>query len=215
MLVSYKMIVVDIETSGVDYLHSGIWQIGAVDLSTKEEFFQESRIDEEDSVSSEALLVIGKTEKQLRDSIKQSQKKLLANFFQWYSKRKNKVFIAQNPQFDLVFLDIKAKKYGLKSPFGYRAFDIHTIGALRHMQINGNFLIEKELSGMRLSEIIQFCGLKDTRVIVEKGKIIQKGASHNALEDAYLEAECFSRLVFGKNFLSKYSGFPIPKELKK
>jgi DNA polymerase III epsilon subunit-like protein len=209
------MIVVDIETSGVDYVNSGIWQIGAVDLSTKEEFFQESRIDEEDSVSGEALLIIGKTEKQLRDSTKQSQKKLLANFFEWYSKRKNKVFIAQNPQFDLVFLDIKAKKYGLKHHFGYRALDLHTLGALKYMEKNGNFLIEKELSGINLSKIITFCGLKDKRIIIEKGKIIQEGESHNALEDAELEAECFSRLVFGKNLFSKYSVFPIPKELKK
>ncbi|MBU1160012.1 hypothetical protein KKD04_02430, partial [Patescibacteria group bacterium] len=154
---------VDIETSGVDYINSGIWQIGAIDILTKEEFFQESRIDEGDLVSKEALLIIGKTENQLRDLIKQSQKQLLINFFKWYSKRKNKIFIAQNPQFDLVFLDIKAKKYGLKSPFGYRAFDLHSIGALRYMQINGKFLVEKEISGMRLSRIIQFCGLNDPR----------------------------------------------------
>jgi DNA polymerase III epsilon subunit-like protein len=209
------MIVVDIETSGVDYVNSGIWQIGAVDLFTKEEFFQESKIDEEDLISGEALIIVGKTEKQLRDSAKQSQKQLLVNFFEWYSKRKNKIFIAQNPQFDLVFLDIKAKKYGLKSSFGYRALDLHSIGALRYMQLKGKFLVEKELSGMRLSEIIRFCGLEDPRIIMNKGKIIQKGKSHSALEDAELEAECFSRLVFGENFFSKYSNFPIPVELKK
>lgn len=209
------MIVVDIETSGLDYLNSGIWQIGAVDISTKEEFFEESKIDEEDLVSKEALIVIGKTEEQLRDLTKQSQKQLLINFFEWYSKRKSKIFIAQNPQFDLVFLEMKARKYGLKHSFGYRALDLHTLGALKYMEKNGDFLIEKGLSGINLSKIISFCGLKDSRIIINKGKVIQKGKSHNALEDAQLEAECFSRLIFGKNLFSKYSSFPIPKDIRK
>jgi len=209
------MIVVDIETSGVNYVDSGIWQIGAIDILTKEEFFQESRIDEEDSVNEEALLVIGKTEKQLRESTRQSQKQLLINFFKWYSKRKNKLLIAQNPQFDFVFLEVKAKKYGLKSPFGHRAFDLHSIGALRYLQTNGKFLVEKGASGMSLSRIIQFCGLSDPRIVLVKGKVIREGKSHNALGDAKLEAECFSRLVLGKNLFSEYSRFPIPIALRK
>jgi DNA polymerase III epsilon subunit-like protein len=215
MPVSYKMIVVDLETSGLDHVNCGIWQIGAVDLSNREEFFQEARIDAEDLISKEALLVIGKNEEQLRDRTKQTQKKLLENFFKWYSKRKNKVFIAQNPQFDFAFLDIKARKYGLKLPFGYRALDLHSIAAFRYLQIKGKFLIEKENSGMGLSGIIKFCGLKDPRRIIHKGKIIQSGKSHSALGDVRLEAECFFRLVFGKNFLLEYAKFPIPFELRK
>ena len=215
MPVSYKMIVVDLETSGLDHVKCGIWQIGAFDLSNKEEFFQEARIDEEDIVQKDALMVIGKTEEQLRVTNKQTQKQLLENFFKWYSKRKNKVFIAQNPQFDFSFLDIKSKKYGLKLPFGYRALDLHSVAAFKYMQLNGKFLIEKENSGMSLSGILKFCGLKDPRRIIGKGKIIKEGKSHSALGDVRLEAECFSRLVFGENLFSEYSKFPVPDLLIK
>jgi DNA polymerase III epsilon subunit-like protein len=215
MPVPYKMIVVDLEMSGVDHVRCGIWQIGAVDLLNKEEFLQEARIDEGDVISKEALLVIGKTEEQLRDSLKQTQKQLLENFFKWYSKRKNKTFIAQNPQFDFTFLVIKAKKYGLKIPFGYRVFDLHSLAALRYLQLKGKFLFENEDSGMGLSKIIQFCGLKDPRKILNKGEIVQEGKSHNALGDARLEAECFFRLVFGKSFFAEYSYCPVPAELVK
>jgi len=216
MLVSYEMIVVDLETSGINHLKCGIWQIGAIDLETKEEFLQEARIDEEDIALKEALKVIGKTEEQLRDKSKQTQKQLLINFFDWYSKRKKKVFLAQNPQFDFSFLDIKAKKYGIALPFGYRAFDLHSFAALRYFQITGNFLLEKEKSsGMSLSETLKFCGLRDPRKLFYKGRLIQKGNDHNALEDAKLEAECFSRLVFGKNLFQEYSKSPVPTELKK
>jgi DNA polymerase III epsilon subunit-like protein len=215
MLVLYEMIVVDIETSGLDHTKCGIWQIGAVDLDTREEFIEESRIDDEDLVSKEALLVIGKTEKELRNPLKQTQKQLLENFFNWYSKKKNRIFVAQNPQFDLTFLDIRAKKYNLKLPCGYRAFDLHSFAVLKYYQITGKFHLENKSSGMSLSKIISFCGCKDERIILHKGKVVKKGKSHNALEDAKLEAECFSRLVFGRSFFKEYSSFEVPMELKK
>lgn len=209
------MIVVDLETSGLDSSKCGIWQIGAVDIFTKEEFFQESRIDEEDVVVKEALIVTGKTEAELRDSSKQSQKKLLENFSRWFSKRKNRIFVAQNPQFDFSFLSLKYKKYELKMPFGYRALDLHTLASLKYFQLNGKFLLENKSSGMSLSKIADFCGIEDTRRILGEGKIIKEGESHNALGDARLEAECLSRIVFGKNLLREYSASPIPNGLRK
>ena len=93
------MIVVDIETSGLNPVKCGIWQIGAIDLDSGESFFQESRIDDEDVVEQGALNVIGKTEQELRNSDKQSQKELLEQFFNW-SVGKSKVCICQHPQFD-------------------------------------------------------------------------------------------------------------------
>jgi len=59
-------IVVDIETSGGSPLEHGIWQIGAIDLNTMEEFLDESRIDNEDKVSEEALKIIGKNRRRIK-----------------------------------------------------------------------------------------------------------------------------------------------------
>ena len=106
------MIVLDIETSGLNQVKCGIWQIGAIDLDTMEEFLEEGKIDEEDEINETALQIIGKTEEELRDKNKQSQKQLLENFFEWIEKRKMKNFLCQNPQFDVAFLEIKARKYG-------------------------------------------------------------------------------------------------------
>jgi len=83
------------------------------------------------------------------------------------------------------------------------------------MQLNGKFLIEKENSGLGLSGIIKFCGFNDPRIIIGKGKVIQGGKSHSAIGDARIEAECFSRLVFGKGFFQEYSKFSLPIELRK
>jgi len=44
---------------------------------------------------------------------------------------------------------------------------------------------------------------------------LKEGKAHNALEDCRLEAECFSRLVYGQNLIQEYARFPIPKYLTK
>ena len=69
-----KPIVLDLETSGLDKVNCGIWQIGAIDLNNQEEFLEEGRIDDEDVAQEGALRVIGKTEEELRDKNKRSQK---------------------------------------------------------------------------------------------------------------------------------------------
>jgi DNA polymerase III epsilon subunit-like protein len=209
------MIVVDIETSGLSAVKNGLWQIGAFDLESGEGFLQEGRIDEEDLVVEEALKIIGKTEGELRENNKQSQKELIENFFQWVSTRKVKNLICHNPPFDKSFLEIKGQKYGLKVPFPYRSFDLHTIAQMKFFEVNGKFLTKEDNnSDMGLRNILKLCGIEDPRRSVRNGDISKEGKPHNALEDARLTAECFSRLVYGKKLFEEYSNFEIPDYLK-
>ena len=214
-------IVLDIETSGLDRIRCGIWQIGAIDLNTMEEFIEESRIDNDDIVESEALIVIGKTEEELRDEDKQSQKEMLQNFFRWMDGRALRNLLCQNPQFDVSFLEIRAKKYGVKKTMQHRAFDLHTVAQVMHLRINNEFLIRagKDTSGfesnMNLTNILNICGLPDKRRILIEGQVVQEGNPHNAIEDCKLTAECFGRLLYGKSLFQEYSKYEIPEELKK
>ncbi len=212
------MIVVDIETSGGSPIEHGIWQIGAVDLNAMEEFFDESRIDEEDVVIEEALKIIGKTEEELRDKNKQSQKELLEKFFKWLGTRKMKTLLCHLPEFDQGFLRHKARKYFDTDPFwpdSHRPFDLHTIAQIKFFELNGKFLTKEDNnSDMGLRNILKLCGIKDERRSIKNNEL-KEGTPHNALEDARLTAECFSRLMVGKNLFPEYSKFKIPKELKK
>ena len=197
-------IVLDIETSGIDAVKCGIWQIGAVDLNnTKEYFLQEGRIDDKDKIEEKALKIIGKTEEELRDKNKQSQKQLLNNFHQWVDKRSIKNFLCQNPQFDVPRLEIKSIKYGLKIPFHYRSFNLHDYAQSKYYDLYGKFLIKEDHSDMGLTNILKFCGLEDNR------------EEHNALEDCKLTGECFYRLMEGENLFPEYSKFEIPEVFKK
>ena len=196
------MIVVDLEMSGLNIERCGIWQIGAIDLkNSKNIFFEESSIDEGDVVEEGALKVIGKTEKELRDKNKQSQKQLLKNFFDWCKKIQAETLIAQHPQADFAFLETKAWKYGLDFPLNYKALDMHSISQIKYLELNGKFLMKGDKSEMSLGNTLELVGMTDTR------------KEHNALEDAKLTAECFSRIVYGRSFLEEYSKFKIPKNL--
>jgi DNA polymerase III epsilon subunit-like protein len=198
------MIVVDIETSGGPALNKyGIWQIGAINMETGEEFLEEARIDDEDKIVSEALEVTGKKENELRDKSKQSQKQMIEKFLKWLENAKIKNLACLHPQFDIAFLWLKMEKYGLKSKcFGFpdyqRVWDLHTLAQLIYYKKNKKFLIKEDHSDMGLRNILGMLGVKDERRRNIDGKITE-GKPHNALEDAKLEAFCFKKLLGGEN----------------
>ncbi len=210
------MIVLDIETSGLYPEEHGIWQIGALDFyNPQNTFLEEGRIDDEDEVAEEALKVTGKTEAELRNQNKQSQKHLLENFFDWTKKAKIKNCICQNPQIDLGFITLKARKYELKFPLHYRTFDLHSFAQARYRKLHGDFLMKEEHSEMGLSNILKFCGLEDKRIKMKEGKVQKQGTPHNAIEDCKLTAECFSRIVYGKSLFQEFSQYKVPEYLLK
>lgn len=210
------MIVVDIETSGgFEPEKYGIWQIGAVDFENPgNTFLEEARIDDSDNIEDSALKVTGKMTEELRDVTKQSQKQLLKNFFLWVSKIKNKTLVAHNTPFDYGFLFLRSKKYNLEFPFNYKTFDLHVFAVAKYFEINKTLPMEEEKSKMNLSTIIEFCGLKDERVKLKDKEVVKEGKPHNGLEDAKLEAECLSRILYGKNLIDEYENFSIPEYLK-
>jgi len=193
------MIVIDIEASGLNMGKCGIWQIGAVDLKSGEEFLEESRIDDEDEIMEEAMKVIGKTEAELRDKNKQTQKELIKNFLNWLKQFKERIIAGDNVGFDIYFIQNKCLKYGIQEKFldimSYKGFDLPTLAQLRHKEKYGKFKMREGLNDMGLRNILEFCGMKDERIQLNKGKVVKEGKLHNALEDAKLEALCFKKLI--------------------
>ncbi|MEK6919082.1 MAG: 3'-5' exonuclease [Nanoarchaeota archaeon] len=219
------MIVLDTEASGINREINGLWQIGAFELENpKNVFLMESRIDDEDEVHPSALKLLEKTEEELRDKKKISQKELIKKFFDWSNKIKNKNIIAQNPTFDVGFLEKKSTKYGLHDPrvvggqgsfpLPYRSFDLHAVAQTVYMKIHGSLLMKDDKSDMGLSNVLKMCGIEDLRKKLHNGVVVKEGSAHNALEDAKLTGEAFYRLMYGKNLLPEFKKFPIPDYLK-
>ena len=212
------MIILDIETSSGNPVEGGIWQIGALEFENPEnQFLQEARIDDEDIATEESMKIIGKTEEELRDKKKQSQKELIENFLKWFNSVKHRDLLCHNPQFDHSFIAYKKIKYSKEDPFWpdyHKAFDLHTIAQIKFFELNGKFLTRDNHSDMGLGSILKFCGVEYSRRSVKDNKISREGKPHNALEDCKLEAECFSRLLYGKNLFPEFAKFEIPEALK-
>lgn len=205
------MIVVDLEMSGMDLEKCGIWQIGAIELGNPDNTFcEECRVEGEYEFllgETNTQKLFGKTEEELRDKNKQSEKQLLENFFKWAEKIRIKNLVGHCIAYDFMFLKQKAVKYNLNFPFSHRTFDTHSIASSKYFDLNGKFLLVRDklgmVSDMGLKNVLKLVGMKDERIV------------HDALGDAKLTAEAFSRLVYGKNLLKEFSDFKIPEYLIK
>lgn len=199
------MIVIDIETSGLEPVNYGIVEIGALKFENpKLHYSGLCRLDDEDKISDKALDVNGQTKEEVRDLKRNSQEQILSEFFDW-TKGLNDFYAAGENIgfFDLNFMKVRADKYGLKFPFQYRSFDLHSIASLKYGQVFGELPVIDGKTKIGLTQILEFVGLEDNR-----GK-------HNALEDAMLEAECFSRLIFGRGLFEGFSKFLVPDYLRR
>jgi DNA polymerase III epsilon subunit-like protein len=211
------MILIDIETTGVNFWENGIVSIGALCFENpKNQFYGECRIDEDDIITEDALKINGFTREEITNKGKQTQEELVKSFFKWLEKQDTRILAGHNVGFfDLNFIKTKAKKYNLNIKTRYRSLDLCSVAQTRYFQINGKFLLDdyKE-NAMSLPEVLRFCGIKDERIEIRDGKLIKQGKKHNALEDCKLEAECLSRLLSGKGLFEEYNKFPIPDYLK-
>lgn len=201
------MIAIDLEMSGMDEINCGIIEIGAIEIeNTSNTFHVNCRLEDNEKVINLPNLpktveeTVGLTEEQMKDLSRTSQKEALEKFIEWLKTCNDNIFVCQNFK-DISFLTEKCKKYGLKFP-GYRFFDHHSLAHTIYYQVNKEFKIKNKISEMGLTNIQKFCGIEDTRTI------------HDALGDAKIVVECFSRLVYKKPALKEFSKFEIPEYLK-
>jgi len=199
------MIVVDIETSGLDPRKHGILEMAGLKFENPDVFFHSyCGLDKEDEIDSKALEINGFTEEETRDLSRPTQKKALDKFFKWIEERKDFYAAGENVgSFDLNFIKVKADKYGLIFPFQYRSYDLNTAAVCKYERIYCKLPIVDGKIKVGLPQILELVGMKD-----ERGK-------HEVLEDCRLEAECISRLRHGRGLFLEYSKFKIPDYLLK
>jgi DNA polymerase III epsilon subunit-like protein len=214
------MIILDIETTGLTN-YCGICEIGAINLDELNNYFvQDCRIDEEDTITAEALKVNGRTLENLKDVSKQSQKELIENYMNWVNNQKEKLFCGQNVGWDISMIQSKAIKYDLHKKFldihSQRSLDLHTIAQERHFDIYGKYFLKGTgQSAFNLGKILEFCGIPDERINVRGNEILKEGKVHGAFEDCKLEGEVYYRLKYGENLFEEFRNLWIPEYLIK
>lgn len=198
------MIVLDVETTGLVPEKHSIISLGALDLNDPtNQFYEECQVWEGAEISDEALAINGFAREEIvgQGSSKQTEAGLIASFVAWATDRpKNRTLAAQNPSFDLEFVQAACKRAGIECPFAKRTIDIHSIVWL-HMTKRG---IEPPTkngnSAINLDAALQYCGVPG------------EPKPHNALMGAMCHAEVLSRIAYTRKLLPDFSTFAIPWE---
>lgn len=196
------MVIVDIETSGLNPQKNSILEIGAVDFfNPSNRFYQKCRIFEGEAVDSKALEINGYDKKQLYDQSKQDIKKLLLNFIDWIKPINDKTLGGQNVDFDILFLNEAIKRCNIDWIFGWRKIDLHTLVYCDHLKKGVNPPTKNELSSLSGDKIMEYVGLPS------------EPKPHLGINGAIYEAEAISRLIYGKLLITDFERYIIPSHL--
>jgi len=192
------MIILDVESTGVDEMKHSILSVGAIDFDNpSNQFYEECRAFDGAHVMEEALAVNGFTRQQAFDLNKQSDRDLIKHFIEWTKSVKEHTFAGQNPSFDRDFLHRAADRYHLEWPFAFRSLDQHSV-CYTHMVLKGiTPPVANNRSDLNSDKIMQYVGIP------------AEPHPHNALNGAKVAAEALSRLLYSKNLLPEFKDYPV------
>ncbi len=193
------MIVVDVETSGTDPSKHSILSIGAIDLDFPDNrFYAECQLWDGAHVEPEALAVNGYSMEAISDPQKPEEGRVVADFLTWIEGQSSMLIAAQNPIFDLSFIQAAARRAHLDFNLARRTIDLHSI-AFAHM-LKRNLIppSKHKKSDVNSDGIMHYVGIP------------AEPKPHIAINGAVWEAEALSRLLFDQTLLSQFADFPIP-----
>ncbi len=194
------MIVIDVESTGLDPKTGSIVSLGALDLAEPtNQFYDECRVWDGAHIDDEALAVNGFTREEVTDVSRKSEAELMAAFVAWATDRpQDHTLAAQNVSFDLEFVQAACARANIDCPFGKRTIDTHTLVWL-HMQERGvTPPMKNKHSAISLDVALEYCGLP------------KEPKPHNALTGAYCHAEVIARIAYNQTVLPDFSSFPLP-----
>ncbi len=198
------MIIVDVETTGLrpvdDY---SILSIGALDFDNpSNQFYEECRIRDGAKIESKALEVNGFKLEEIIESSRQSIESMLSHFLVWSNSVKNRVLAGDNTSFDRDYLEYNAKRYGIEWTLPFRVIDLYTSFYVDHLRRGINPPTPKQGEHIPTDRILHYVGLP------------AEPKPHHALTGAKIEAEAFSRLIYGTSRLEEFKSYPLPTYLK-
>ena len=196
------MIIVDVETTGLDPLRCAILSIGAVDFSDPSRtFYRECRIFSDALVSSEALAINGFTWDHVQRTDLDDLSVVLADFLSWMSTVTDQTLAGENPSFDRDFLRAAFDRCGIRASLGYRTLDLHTLCYAHHLLRRLVPPLKYNRTNISADTCLVYVGLP------------AEPKPHHALVGAKMEAEAFSRLLLGKGLLAEFAPYPVPQYL--
>lgn len=126
------MIVIDIETTGINPRSHCMLSLGAVDYKTGNEFYDECCIYPDTVVDPFAMKINGMDIRNHLPGMKMEAHALYYKFTQWASTcEDNNILAGHNiGHFDILFLEHYAQAFTWLFPFSYRTVDLHSLAFL-------------------------------------------------------------------------------------
>ncbi len=198
------MIVVDVQTSGLNPRKHSILSIGAVEFEhSGNTFYIECQVDPDAAVEAKALEVNGFTEEQIVDPSKPTLKEALEKWLDWAIAIPERTLAGHNTAFDYAMLEAACRKYDLGWPFGSRTVDLHSLAYADYYRRQLEMPKHGGASGITAPMVFEYVGL-------EPGT-----GPLNGLEVAKKEAEALSRFMSGKTIIAEYGKFVLPEHLRR
>lgn len=193
------MIVVDMESSGVEPHKNSLLSVGAFEFENPEnKFYEECRVWDGAHIDDEALGINGFSREEATDLKKQSDKELLMKFLSWTESCNERTIAGQNPSTDRDFLKYTAERYHVNWPFAHRTIDLHSICYFHMLRREVVPSTKNKHSALNLDGILEYVGVpKEPR-------------PHNGLMGAKVEAEAFQRLINEISLFPEFKKYPIP-----
>lgn len=201
------MIVVDVETTGINPWKNAMVSIGAVNYKRPlQQFYRECRIFDGAEVDHAALAVNGFCEEEIRDPLRASLEETISEFAGWLQEQKQGVeqrvdiLGGMNVGFDRFFLMTASERTGVILPISMRTYDLHTVCAV-HSYRRAEHDLGRDW--YTTTNILHYVGLPT------------EPSPHHALMGAKMEAEAFARLLEGRWLLEEFRRYEIPWNLQK
>jgi DNA polymerase III epsilon subunit-like protein len=196
------MVVLDVETTGLNPLKHSIVEIGALDFNNpSNQFYQKCRVFEGAEIDPKALEVNGYENSQLIDPSRVSLEELIVNFIEWIKKIDNRTIAGHNVDFDINCLKNSLNRYNIKWNFGFRKVDQHSLVYAHYLKTNKKPPLKNGVSSMNGDKTMKYVGLPE------------EPKPHTGINGAKFEAEAMSRLIYGKGMLVEFEKFIIPKSI--
>ncbi len=203
------ILVVDVETTGLDQYKNAIVSIGGIVIpkDTKDtiyHFYNEARVWPGAKINDRALEVNGCTREDITSSsIRLTQREMLENLVDFAHLSGDMTIWGHNARFDCEFINTSLQREGIDFGFGHRTLDQHTIAYVRHIDAGLEIPLKDKRSNLGEDPISDFVGIPP------------EPKPHNALNGAKWEAEAIHRMLYGENFQFEFKKHPVPDYLKR
>ncbi|MFA6535959.1 MAG: exonuclease domain-containing protein [Candidatus Paceibacterota bacterium] len=193
------MIVVDVETSGLNPDKHSLLSIGAVDFSnSKRQFYEECRIWDGAHIDGEALAVNGFTKEQIVDPKKKSEAEIVKDFLDWAQASEEYTVAGENPSLDVAFIVAGARRAHMTAPLHHRTIDLHSICLADMIKRGIRLPIKDKKTDLNSDKIMAYIGIP------------AEPKPHIGINGAKWEAEALSRLLYNRPFFEDFGQYPIP-----